>query len=128
MLDKSIHNNENKKNRDKERRIMNKDFLMNCKICTYYLPEEIGDSDYGPIYANKCTCKEENDVNKLTDEYVEGFDYDSVKECCVPEFWIAADKDPEISELLIKEVEMADKIEETNAYRKFREKYKQRQR
>lgn len=102
---------------------MGKCLPFNCKICSYYRYEEIGDSDYGAVYANEPTCSKENDIEKETDAYIENFDYESVKDCCVPDFWLVADIDEEIDELFTKEASMSDDLYEDNAYKRFKEKY-----
>ncbi len=102
---------------------MEKCLPFNCKICSYYHYEEIGDSDYGAVYAKEPTCSKDKDLNVETEECINGFNYDSLKDCCVPDFWIVADMDKEISDLFTDEDIMSDDIYDTSAYEKFKEKY-----
>jgi len=102
---------------------MSKCLPFNCKICSYYRFEEIADSDYGAMYAEERTCSEDKDFNIETDEYIKNFDYESVKDCCVPDFWLVADIDEEINKLFTEEASMSDDLYEDDAYKCFKEKY-----
>lgn len=91
----------------------------NCKLCSHYQCEEIGDSDYGAIYADKPTCEEFNDCDD-NENLIPNFDREIQRECCILDFWKVLEVDNELEKLII------DKEEETNwdkAYKRFREKY-----
>ncbi|WP_097005267.1 hypothetical protein [Lacrimispora amygdalina] len=102
---------------------MSKCLPFNCKICSYYKREEIGDSDFGAVYAKECTCSKDKDIDIETEEYINDFDYESVKDCCVPEFWLVADIDEEIDKLFTDKAAMSDDLYTTDVYERFKEKY-----
>ena len=102
---------------------MNGCLPRNCKICTYYKAEEIGDSDFGAIYADECTCSKDKDIDEQTEEFIKAFDYNSVKECCIPDFWIVADMDKEIEKLFNDEMSESDDAEPIRSSKRFHEKY-----
>lgn len=97
---------------------------LNCKICTYYRAEEIGDSDFGAVYSDTLTCSEDEDLNPETEEYITDFDYESEKKCCIPDFWSVIEKDEEIKKLFDEEVQLTGDLAPRNAYEKFKEKFK----
>jgi len=59
----------------------------NCKVCSRYQCEEIGDSDYGAIYAKEPSCLQERDYDEENDCFIEGFDRDVERDCCVLDFF-----------------------------------------
>lgn len=96
----------------------------NCHICSCYAYEEIGDSDFGAVYAEEKTCLKDKDMNMETEEYIQGFDYTVERECCSPDFWLVVDSDSEVRELFNEEADcMSDDLYKTEAYLKFKEKY-----
>lgn len=102
---------------------------FNCDICCYYKYEELGDSDgdFGMRYAEKRTCSKDKDFNMETEEYIKDFDYESIKNCCVPEFLIVADKDEELVRLYNEDINKLDDmydIYKSDVYKRFKEKYK----
>lgn len=103
---------------------MSKCLPFNCKICSYYTWEEIGDSDFGAVYAKERTCSKDKDLDMETEESIKDFDYESVKDCCVPDFFAVGDIDEEIDKLFTDGVAMSDDLYSTDAYERFKEKYR----
>lgn len=95
----------------------------NCHICNNYSCSEVGDSDYGATYDTKCTCQLDKDYDEDNDSLLENFDYNSIKECCNPEFWLVLELDEELKKMYTDEVPLSDNLYETNVYKKFEEKY-----
>jgi hypothetical protein len=94
--------------------------IKNCKVCQHYQCEEIGDSDYGAIYAAEPSCSKYKDMDENEDE-IKGFDREAERECCVLDCFKVAEIDEEIGNLFNEdgdEVTFGDK-----AYKRFNEKY-----
>ena len=73
------------------------DLIRNCKVCTCFMPEEIGDSDYGSLVADESTCTEHYDMDDQGN-IDEKFDREIVRNCCKLDFWKV--DDPETTALL----------------------------
>lgn len=96
----------------------------NCKICSEYRAEEIGDSDFGAVYSDTLTCAADKDLDPETEEYIKNFDYETEKDCCIPEFWYVVDVDTEVKAIYEKEMETKEGADfPKRAYEKFKEKY-----
>jgi hypothetical protein len=95
--------------------------IRNCKVCERYQHEEIGDSDFGAIYAETPSCNKYYDMDEEENE-IKGFDREIERDCCVLDFFKVADIDKEIGDLFdpmdIDEDSIMDR-----AYARFREKY-----
>jgi hypothetical protein len=87
----------------------------------HYRHEEIGDSDYGAIYAKAPSCSEYEDMDENENE-IKDFDRNIQRDCCILDFFKVADIDEEIGSLL-----SADSDEVTTfgdkALKRFKEKY-----
>lgn len=98
--------------------------VKNCKICFHYQHEEIGDSDYGAIYADNQSCLEELDLDENENE-IENFDRDIERGCCSPDYCKAVVIDEEISKIYNENFgEFSDGWVEPKSYKLFEEKYK----
>ena len=45
-----------------------------CSFCQFFQHEEIGDSDFGGVYAKNATCSKYLDTDKESEEYIPNFD------------------------------------------------------
>jgi len=70
--------------------------IKNCEFCHHYIREEIGDNDFGGIYAEEPSCSNHYDLNE-NDEPIEGFDRKIERECCELEFFYVLEKDSTLS-------------------------------
>ena len=91
----------------------------NCKLCFYYSCEEIGDSDFGAVYADEPTCEEHRDCDD-NENLIPNFDREIQRECCALDFWKVLDVDKEIEQLV---EDTGEKTSLDKAYNRFREKY-----
>ena len=107
------------KTENKESEPLNKtDFMRCCSNCSFYRHEEVGDSDYGAIYAKEATCSEYYDTDKETEEDIPNFDRDINRDCCELDFWKVVDLDRELSEKLSEDNGNID-----GTYKLFYERY-----
>ena len=77
-----------------------------CSVCELYAAEEVGDSDYGPTYADFCSCRVEHDV--VNDVIDEQFDRSVTRGCCVPSFWLILEQDAEVRRAYDVDVSLND--------------------
>jgi len=63
-----------------------------CEFCSHYICEEIGDSDFGGVYAEKPSCSKFYDLRE-DDEIDENFDRSVERECCELDFFHVMEKD-----------------------------------
>lgn len=87
--------------------------IKNCKICSCFYCEEVGDSDYGAIYAEEPSCSQEKDL--------EEFNRDIERDCCDIDFWKVLELDKEIKDLFML-CEEKD-LWKSKAFERFKEKY-----
>jgi len=76
-----------------------------CSNCEFYRHEEVGDSDYGAVYAKEASCSQYYDTDEETEEYIPNFDRNIERECCVLDFFQVCEIDLELSEKLSAEME-----------------------
>jgi hypothetical protein len=89
-----------------------------CSICQHYQCEEVGDSDYGAIYADAATCQKYLDFDEKTEDTIENFDRNTERDCCELDFWKVADIDEEVGKLISDHNGNTDR-----AYKLFVERY-----
>ena len=87
-----------------------------CCFCQYFQHEEIGDSDFGGVYAENETCSKYLDTDQETEEDIPNFDRDLERDCCVLDFWKI--EDDEIDNLISEDDGNIDR-----AYKLFKERY-----
>ncbi len=68
----------------------------NCNICSDYLAEEIGDSDYGVVYSDELICDNGYNLDEEENPY-EDFNRDIERVCYRINFWKALEKDEELN-------------------------------
>jgi len=100
-------------------KILNKTISIRCcSNCQFYQHEEIGDSDFGTIYADMAICSKHYD----TKENIPNFDRNIERKCCVLDFFKVCEIDNELNESFNKELNKGDSFNKT--YKRFCEKYK----
>lgn len=93
-----------------------------CKMCQCYQAEEVGDSDYGAIYADVLTCSKYHDCDK-DENPIEDFDRECERECCCFDFFLVADVDEEIGKAFDEDMSKGDSGNYDRSYEMFRLKY-----
>lgn len=92
-----------------------------CSFCQHFQHEEVGDSDYGGVYAEEATCSKYFDTDQETEEDIPDFDRNIERECCVLDFFRVCEIDLELSEKLSAEMyETGGSFNETYKFFKFR--------
>ena len=93
-----------------------------CSNCQFYQHEEVGDSDFGAIYADEPSCYHYHDTDEETEEDIPNFDRNIERECCVLDFFKVCEIDKDLSDKLSDEM---DKTEGSfsNTYKIFCERY-----
>ena len=92
-----------------------------CSFCQFFQHEEIGDSDFGGVYAENATCSKYLDTDKKTEEEIPNFDRNLERDCCKLDFWRVLEIDNVLSEKLAEESYRTGKMDET--YELFKEHY-----
>ena len=92
-----------------------------CSFCQFFQHEEIGDSDFGGMYAENATCSKYLDTDKETEEEIPNFDRNLDRDCCNLDFWRVIEIDNVLSEKLAEESDRTGKMDET--YELFKERY-----
>lgn len=92
-----------------------------CSYCQFFRHEEVGDSDFGGIYAENATCSQYLDIDQDLEEVIPNFDRDLERDCCKLDFWKVVEVDHILSEKLAKEFNKTGKIDET--YKLFKVRY-----
>lgn len=77
----------------------------NCKNCFHFEREEVGDSDFLPVLAERETCSKLYDTHPDSEEIMEDFDRDIPRSCCVPNFWSIVEKDDDLKRMFDSEVD-----------------------
>lgn len=95
----------------------------NCQFCQYYQHEEVGDSDFGAVYAKEASCSEYYDMDSETEEDIPNFDREIERDCCVLDFWNVLEVDNKLSEKFNEEMNNNATFDKT--YSLFKEKYNQ---
>ena len=92
-----------------------------CSFCQFYRCEEVGDSDYGAVYAEKPTCQKYLDTDPETEEDIPNFDRNIERDCCELDFWQVVEVDEDLSVKLAEEAHSTGKMDET--YLMFKARY-----
>jgi hypothetical protein len=92
-----------------------------CLFCQFYRCEEVGDSDYGSIYAEIPACEKYLDTDPETEENISNFDRNIERECCKLDFWKVVEVDENLSIKLSEEAYSTGKMDET--YEMFKSLY-----
>ena len=92
-----------------------------CYFCQFFQHEEIGDSDFGGVYAENATCSKYLDTDKKTEEEIPNFDRNLERDCCKLDFWRVLEIDNVLLEKLAEEFDRTGKMDET--YELFKEHY-----
>lgn len=92
-----------------------------CLFCQFYKHEEVGDSDFGAVYADVATCQKYLDTDSETEENIPIFDREIERECCVLDFWQVVEVDEDLAVKLAEEAQTTGKMEET--YEMFKTRY-----
>lgn len=95
--------------------------IRNCQVCARYQCEEVGDSDYGAIYADNPSCEKENDLDKNEEYVLANFDREIERDCCELDFFKVLDVDEELRALF--GTDDKDFLYEGKALKRFKEKY-----
>ena len=74
--------------------------MRSCSFCQFFRHEEIGDSDYGAVYAENATCSKYFDTDQETEEDIPNFDRNIERECCKLDFWQVIEVDKDLAEKL----------------------------
>ena len=93
-----------------------------CNLCANFRHEEVGDSDYGAVYAKDASCSEYYDTDEETEEDIPNFDRTIERKCGVLDFFKVCEIDKDLSDKLSDEM---DKTEGSfsSTYKIFCERY-----
>jgi hypothetical protein len=91
-----------------------------CSNCQFYRHEEVGDSDFGAIYAYEASCSEYLDTDD-EEKVISGFDRSVERECCALDFFKIIEIDEDLNKSFHKELNKGDSFNKT--YKRFCEKY-----
>jgi len=98
------------------------DVMRSCFFCQFFTHEEVGDSDFGGVYAENASCSKYHDIDEETEEDIPNFDRAVERDCCQLDFWRVVEVDKELAEKLAKEQENGEgSFSET--YELFRVRY-----
>jgi hypothetical protein len=94
-----------------------------CSFCQYYRHEEIGDSDFGGVYAEQPSCSKYLDTDQETEEDIPDFDRHIERDCCHLDFWKVLEEDEQLKQYFDKE--MSDKSGDNfnDSYEFFKARY-----
>lgn len=76
-----------------------------CSNCQFYQHEEVGDSDYGAVYAEEASCLKYHDTEEETEENIPNFDRNLERECCVLDFFKVCEIDTDLADRLENEID-----------------------
>jgi len=100
----------------------NKVIVRNCNLCQIFRHEEVGDSDYGAVYAKDASCSKYYDTDEETEEEIPNFDRNIERNCCELDFFKVSEIDTDLSEKLSDEMDRTQGgFSET--YKLFQDKY-----
>lgn len=74
--------------------------MRSCSFCQFFQHEEIGDSDFGGVYAENPSCSKYYDTDKETGEDIPNFDRNIERDCCKLDFWRVVEVDNDLAEKL----------------------------
>ena len=96
--------------------------IRSCFFCQFFQHEEIGDSDYGGVYAENPSCSQCLDTDEETEEDIPNFDRTVERDCCKLDFWRVVEIDKDLAEKLSAELDKNEgSFSET--YKLFKETY-----
>jgi stress response protein YsnF len=98
-----------------------KTIKRNCDFCSNFVHQEIGDSDFGATYEDVPSCSEYHDLND-NDEFIEDFDREIERSCCVLDFFSVIEFDTELEEAFNKEMRIGH-MQLNETYELFEKKY-----
>lgn len=93
-----------KSNTDPIPQCVQTDVMRCCSNCSNYRHEEVGDSDYGAVYAYEANCSEYLDTDD-EEEVISGFDRNIERECCALDFFKVCEIDTDLSDRLSTEMD-----------------------
>lgn len=76
------------------------DVMRSCSFCQFFQHEEIGDSDFGGVYAENPSCSKYFDTDEETEEEIPDFDRNIERDCCKLDFWRVVEIDKDLYEKL----------------------------
>ena len=79
-----------------------------CCFCQFFRYEEIGDSDFGSVYAENPSCSKYYDTDEETEEDIPNFDRNIERDCCKLDFWRVVEVDNDLTEKLAIEQDKND--------------------
>lgn len=94
-----------------------------CSFCQNYCHEEIGDSDFGGVYAPDASCSKYLDVDQETEEDIENFDRNIDRDCCQLDFWYVLECDKTLKEHFDNEMDVTKGCSFDKTYKLFKERY-----
>lgn len=94
-----------------------------CLFCQHYRHEEIGDSDFGAVYAKEATCSKYFDTDPETEEDIPNFDRTIERDCCVLEFWQVLEVDEVLKSSFDKEMSEKKGDNFNDTYQLFKGRY-----
>lgn len=94
-----------------------------CLFCQYYKHEEVGDSDYGAVYAREAICSKYLDTDQETEEEIPDFDREVERDCCQLDFWKVLEEDGTLKNYFDKEMSEKSGENFNNSYEFFKVRY-----
>ena len=82
--------------------------MRSCYFCQFFQHEEIGDSDFGGVYAENPTCSKYLDTDQATEEDIPNFDRTIERDCCKLDFWRVMEVDKDLAEKLSAELDKSE--------------------
>jgi hypothetical protein len=79
--------------------------MRSCSFCQFFQHEEIGDSDFGGVYAKNPSCSKYFDTDEETEEDIPNFDRTIERNCCKLDFWRVVEVDKDLAEKLSAELD-----------------------
>lgn len=92
-----------------------------CTFCQFYRHEEVGDSDYGAVYAKEATCSKYHDYDDEFEIEIPNFDRTIERDCCVLDFFQVLEVDNDLHQRYAAEMDKTGKMDET--YSLFKTRY-----
>ena len=74
--------------------------MRSCSFCHFFQHEEIGDSDFGGVYAENPSCSKYYDTDEETEEDIPNFNRNIERDCCKLDFWRVVESDKDLAEKL----------------------------
>lgn len=87
-------------NQDNKSALHKTNVMRSCFFCQFYQHEEIGDSDFGGVYAENPSCSKYFDTDEETEEEIPDFDRNIERDCCKLDFWRVVEVDNDLAEKL----------------------------